>query len=201
MSKFTNEELVVMIQVGRKDLMPALWERVEKYVCLRAWGFHRKFSGKCHAEGIEIDDLIQEGYIGITKAMETYSVDTGFAFLTYADSKISGQFHRAIKMRCAAKRSGVCVSLEDVGYIIDIAAEDKLRAAEDKLRAAEEDYGRLYAAFDALSPKRKAYVYAYFCLDLTGREIARHSNVTPQTVYQGVRRGLHQMKECLVSVP
>lgn len=68
----SNEELVVAIQAGQVELMPQLWDNVEKLI---AWRANRRLAvlsavGLCH--GVESGDLINSGYFAVLAAVKTY---------------------------------------------------------------------------------------------------------------------------------
>ena len=68
----SNEELVAAIQAGQAELMPQLWENVEKLIAWRANRFLSAISatGLCH--GVEIGDLINSSYFAVLAAIKTY---------------------------------------------------------------------------------------------------------------------------------
>lgn len=70
----TNEELVLLIQQGRSDLIGTLWDQVEKYVCLRAKKFYSNSAGLIRCE---VDDLTQAGFIAMTEAVKEYDPERG----------------------------------------------------------------------------------------------------------------------------
>lgn len=80
----TNEELVVQIQngVNVKENMGLLYEQ--------NIGFIRKIVHPFSAYA-EMDDLMQEAYIGLHKAVEGFDASKGFLFLTYAAHRIRKQ--------------------------------------------------------------------------------------------------------------
>lgn len=73
----TNEELITLIKSGVDvaDNMAQLWQQNRGFIGQIA----RRYSGFDEEE-----DLIQEGYIGLCKAVDGYDPDRGGAFLTYA---------------------------------------------------------------------------------------------------------------------
>lgn len=73
----TNEQLVARIQAGEDEAgnMLTLWQQNKGFVAM----FARKYSGQA-----EFDDLMQEGYIGLCKAVQSYDPERGFSFISYA---------------------------------------------------------------------------------------------------------------------
>lgn len=83
----TNEELVVLIQAGMNvDVnMTELYQK-NKWVM-------RKLAHP-YKDSVDIEDLMQEAYFGLVKAVEDYDPDQGFKFMTYAEHKIKAQMSR-----------------------------------------------------------------------------------------------------------
>lgn len=80
----TNEELCVLAQGGEKNAKHSL---VENNI-----GFIRKIANK-HAEefenfGIDFEEMVQEGCVGILEAIDRFDVNKGTKFLTYAGANI-----------------------------------------------------------------------------------------------------------------
>lgn len=73
----TNEQLVIRIKAGIdvSDNMLQLWEQNRGFVATVA----KKFCGYA-----EMDDLMQEGYLGLCKAVDAYDPDEGAPFVNYA---------------------------------------------------------------------------------------------------------------------
>lgn len=72
-----NEELVVRIRnrIDAAECMKQLWQQNRAFVAKIA---------KRYAAYEDIDDLMQEGFIGLCNAVECYDSDGGAKFLTYA---------------------------------------------------------------------------------------------------------------------
>lgn len=73
----TNEQLVIRIKAGVcvAENMLQLWEQNRGFVATVA----KKFCGYA-----EMDDLMQEGYLGLCKAVDAYDPDEGAPFVNYA---------------------------------------------------------------------------------------------------------------------
>ena len=73
----TNEQLVALIRAGENeaDNMLKLWNRNKGFVFKTA----KKYSGY-----VEMDDLMQEGYLGLCEAVRCYDAEKGVPFINYA---------------------------------------------------------------------------------------------------------------------
>lgn len=89
-----NEQLVARIRAGEDtaENMLQLWQQNKAFVAMMT----RKYKGYA-----EIDDLMQEGYLGLNDAVEHYDIDSSYSFISYA------AFWIRQKMRRYIERSGV----------------------------------------------------------------------------------------------
>lgn len=88
--KMTNEQLVVRIQAGEDtaDNMLALWKQNSGFINMVA----AKFSVYT-----EIEDLRQEGYIGLCEAVRHYNIESGVPFINYATFWIKQVMRRYVE--------------------------------------------------------------------------------------------------------
>lgn len=86
----TNEQLVARIQAGIDvpDNMLRLWQQNQGYIGLIA---------KNYQAFEDIEDLKQEGYIGLCRAVDEYKPQEGIAFMTYAGYWIRQQMQRYVE--------------------------------------------------------------------------------------------------------
>lgn len=93
----TNEELVALIQAGDRvhDNMAQLYEQNRSFI----YQIALPFSSAC-----EIDDLVQEAYFGLNKAVQRFNPDEGCKFLTYAEYWIRQAIHRYCQNNGQLKR-------------------------------------------------------------------------------------------------
>ena len=73
----SNEELVQAIQAGHTELIPQLWDNVEKLIAWRANRFLAAISatGLCHS--VETGDLVNSGFFALLAAVKTYDPAQG----------------------------------------------------------------------------------------------------------------------------
>ena len=111
-----NEELVVRIRnrIDAAECMAQLWQQNRTFVAKIA---------KRYAAYEDIDDLMQEGFIGLCNAVECYDPDGGAKFLTYAAYWI-----QQAMVRYMSKYSSVVQLPQDI------------RTKINRLRKFERDY-------------------------------------------------------------
>lgn len=91
--KKTDEQLVAEIREGNKELMDFLMVKYKSMV--------RKKARAMFLLGGENEDLIQEGMIGLIKAVRDYDAEQGASFASFAELCVSRQMYSAIE---ASKR-------------------------------------------------------------------------------------------------
>lgn len=80
----TNEALAELIQQGDNDeLFPVLWEKTNRLLYKLANEISYKYSERLKRCGYDPDDLVQEAYNVLVKAVEAYKPDKGFKLVTY----------------------------------------------------------------------------------------------------------------------
>ena len=84
-----NPELIRRYRAGDRDAGGELAEKNRPLVCSIA----ARFRGR----GVELDELVEAGNIGLVKAINTFDLDRGCAFSTYATPLIFGEIRRFLR--------------------------------------------------------------------------------------------------------
>ena len=86
----TNEQLVARIKAGENtaENMLQLWQQTKAYI----YKIAKKYSGYA-----EMDDLMQEGYLGLNAAVEHYKPDQGTKFISYLTFWLKMRMQRYIE--------------------------------------------------------------------------------------------------------
>lgn len=85
----SDEELVVRFQDGETE--------ISDYIMMKYKPLVRSIAGSMFMLGAEPEDLIQEGMIGLFKALQHYDAGRDASFSTYANLSISRQTYTAVK--------------------------------------------------------------------------------------------------------
>lgn len=93
----TDEELIVKLREGDEAIMDYLMEKYKNLV--------RKEANAMYLLGGDTDDLIQEGMIGLFKAVRDYKLDTEASFYTFAKLCVTRQMYSAIEASKRKKHS------------------------------------------------------------------------------------------------
>ncbi|MBQ8041124.1 MAG: sigma-70 family RNA polymerase sigma factor [Lachnospiraceae bacterium] len=92
-STCTDEELILRLRDGEEAIMDYILNKYKNLV--------RKYARNMYILGAEEQDLIQEGMIGLFRAIKDYDCGRDASFFTFADLCISRKMYNAIE---AAKR-------------------------------------------------------------------------------------------------
>ena len=86
---YTDEELIEMFRAGDTDVDEYLLEKYKPLV--------RKKTKDLFLAGGEIEDLVQEGMIGLFKAMRDFNPEKNASFFSFAELCISRQIYTALE--------------------------------------------------------------------------------------------------------
>ena len=134
----SNEEYAQLIKKGREDLYPVLWESVRGFVALQAI---KRFKITHGFGGVEIEDLIQSGYLALVSAVRYYSPEDGYSFLTVLGNCLKTEFARAGGYK-TSKRDPLSSALSLDAPIgdpeDDLSLMDTLKSQNDVIESIEE---------------------------------------------------------------
>lgn len=88
-NNYTDEELIELIRVGEDDVIDYIMEKYKALV--------RKKANAMYLIGGETDDLIQEGMIGLFKAVRDYQREKDTSFYHFAQVCINRQIYTALE--------------------------------------------------------------------------------------------------------
>lgn len=88
-SAYSDEELIEMLRSGEDEIMDFILKKYKPLV--------RKNANARYLVGGENDDLIQEGMIGLFKAVKNYRNDRNSSFFSFAQLCICGQLSTAVE--------------------------------------------------------------------------------------------------------
>lgn len=98
--QFTDEELIVRLREGEVPVTDYIMEKYKNLV--------RNKAASMYILGADREDLIQEGMIGLFKAVRDYDSGRDAGFYTFADLCVSRQMYAAIQ---AAGRKNIFRSI------------------------------------------------------------------------------------------
>lgn len=165
MEALTNEQLCILAQAGDGQAVSRLIGANLPFIrqtANRVIGnsTRESFLSSC---GIEIDDLIQAGSIGLWKAVASYNLSSGNKFLTYAAPAIRRAMTDLID-RCSRKDASIeVISLDNLRNNVDknlMASPGKTQP--EHILIEQERVEELLEAMDALPDREDVYVQYRF---------------------------------------
>ena len=138
----SDEELISRLREGHEDIRDYLMEKHKNLV--------RKKARALYQIGGDNDDLIQEGMIGLYKAIRDFDPERGASFHTFADLCISRQLYTAVQASQRQKHQPLnsYVSLSDSDNEEQTSSranlEDMEALIEKKLSRFEREVLRYY---------------------------------------------------------
>ena len=209
MSDLSNEELAIKIRESNpshvQDYINTLWNQVEKFVRLQVYKFYAKNIDRCAAVGITEDDLYQECYFTICKAVEQYDPATDIKFLTYAGYHIKNCLRDVSKLSRAAEKHFV-VSLDapkkdddkDERLLVDLIPDPDGEKEIDNI--AEQDYiskrhTDLKTAVSSLSAEQANVINLRYYKGVTLSEAAKQLKVPSAKVSNLQTKALKTLSE------
>lgn len=88
-TKYTDEELIAQLRAGDTEIADYIMEKYKPLV--------RKKTNAMYLIGGETDDLIQEGMIGLFKAVRDYDSEKEASFFSFAELCINRQLYSALE--------------------------------------------------------------------------------------------------------
>lgn len=173
---YTDEELIVMLRDGENAVTDFIMEKYKNLV--------RSKAKSMYIIGGDEDDLIQEGMIGLFKAIRDYDAGRDASFFTFAELCISRQMYNAVQASGRKKHGplNTYVSLysgseedeEGSGKPLVETLADITEDNPEKLLIDKENYKRLWKKIEeALSPLENQVLDLY----LTGMSYVQIAKV------------------------
>jgi len=151
-------------------------------------GLVRSIARRLGQDADQRDDLVQEGVIGLLKAIRRFDPGRDVPFPAYATTAVTGEIRHHLRDRSSCVRAPEAAAAEVVPLEDDVPW-----TATDFGRS--EDRVELGQRLSCLGPREREVVYLRFFADLTQDEIARYVGISQMHVSRLLRRALEQMRE------
>lgn len=209
MEEQTKEQLAELIRAGRNDLYPVLWERVRRFVVMKANQWRANswtgFDYAANYGGAEFDDLVQAGFLALVDAVENPA--EGYAFLTCLSYHLRNRFQEACGIRGRGRDAlDACISGDRPSYPDDKESAplfERARGAYNPFPGVEHKIyvEQLHAALEAVLARipedRADAVRRSFYAGQTYKEIGRDYGVSTDRARQIVDDGLTAIRRQL----
>lgn len=203
----SNEELVAAIQAGEADRMAELWEQVAGLCCWKAKQVMTALDLRGSSCGVELDDLMQTGYIALAQAVETFQPEHG-AFSTWyvyylkkAFAELTG-FHtkqgriEPLNTLYLSMDAPVSDETDSAGYgafIPDGKAAAVLEAVEDR-EYREQLHDTMERMLASMPDNCREVIRLRYYRDMTLSDCGQLLGVTPESVRKMECRGLRFLR-------
>ena len=165
----TNEQLCALAKRGDADAQNLLIEnnlRFIKKAAYEVWSAQAELNRSLQ---ISLDDLVQEGCLGLMGCVGKFNPDGGNKFLTYAAPAIRNSMIDYIRSQSTsfeAKHMGEIVSLDEVTKFENrdrhAFVPDSNMTNPAQIYIAKETHEELHAALDAISNREREYLLYRF---------------------------------------
>ena len=188
-----SENEIILIAQNRND--EAMTYLMEKYK-----GLVRQKVRTLFLIGGDKDDLVQEGMIGLYKAICDYSPDKEASFKTFADLCISRQVYTAIKTSNRMKNQPLnsYISIYSPAYSDENALADGDFIIDQEIRASQlnpeeiiidrENVSRIEKNLFAYLSKMETKVLELYLDGMTYQEIASYMDKSPKSIDNALQR-------------
>lgn len=181
----TDEQLIGKLRKGDRHIMDYIMEKYKNLV--------RKEANAMYLLGGENDDLIQEGMIGLFKAVQDYNVEQETSFFSFARLCVTRQMYSAIEASKRKKHSPLnsYISLyeanEEQGPLMETMAAGQESNPEELLVSRE--YAELLETRleEILSDLENRVLYLHL-LGTDYKTIARLLDKSPKTIDNALQR-------------
>ena len=185
MKSLSNERLCALAQNGDKDACELLLEKNYGFIRQTALEQYRSMGLDENDIGIDVDDLVQEGSIGLLNAIPLFDAGRGMKFLTYAAPAIRNAMTDCIRAALAQFEQRMVNKKDGPGfqkvYLDDVLSDDERMLRIEAIAAPytqtpeqiyikKEQLTELYAALDKLTAREQTYLlYRYQHMVLVDR--------------------------------
>ena len=186
-----DEELIFRFKNGESEILDYLMEKYKNMV--------RKKARTMFLIGGENDDLIQEGMIGLFKAVRDYQPDRDAAFQTFASICVDRQIYNAIQSSNRQKHQPLnsYVSLSEQGGENEEHLGDTWVENPESIIIDQENVENLEQEITTTLSPMENQVLEYYLAGNGYGEIAELMGKTPKSIDNALRRIRTKIKEQL----
>ena len=183
-----DEELLGQLSVGN--------DSITEYLCKKYKHLVMKKANALYLIGAEKEDLIQEGMIGLFKAIRDFSPEKESSFYHFAELCISRQMYHAIeasrRLKHAPLNSYVSLSAgsgeEESGLTYVDLIGDTSEHNPERLFIEQEDYQNLFAQLEQLLSPMEKRVCDLYLQGMDYRQIADYMGKSPKSIDNALQR-------------
>lgn len=125
---FNDYEVMYLVKENDENAKDVLYEKYRPLIISMAYRYKRQ-ALEC---GLEIEDLIQEGFVGLYNASQNYNPSTNALFYTYAMISIKGRILNCLKDKSSKKNTYLNEGISLFHPLPDFDSYTLMDAIEDK---------------------------------------------------------------------
>lgn len=193
----SNEELAARIKDGERDKLLELWEQVRNLIARLSI---RRYILTDGLGGVEVDDLIQSGYIAMVNAVEDFDPGAGYKFSTFLTQHLKTAFAEAGGYRSDKQRMDPLQHCDSLDRPIDEGSEDTLLdlqaapgdciADADRRIWLEQLHAALARAMEPFPEDWRSTLECHYYRGKTQEETAQELHTTRQEVRKAESKAL-----------
>ena len=193
--KYTDEELISILRGGEEAVMEYLLNKYKNLV--------KSMAGSYFIPGADEQDILQEGMIGLYKAIRDYNPSKDASFVTFAKLCISRNIQTAINRANTKKMDPLNKSLsldeqENGTENIQVMALKRLGMDNpEHILIDRENYAQLKEGIVNGLSKTECMVFELMLQGLTYQEIARKLKLSAKSVDNAITRIKNKAKNHL----
>ncbi len=183
-----DEELLAQLSAGN--------DSITEYLCKKYKHLVMKKANALYLIGAEKEDLIQEGMIGLFKAIRDYLPEKETSFYHFAELCITRQMYHAIeasqRLKHAPLNSYISLSAgsgeEENGLTYGDLIGDTSEHNPERLLIEWEDYQSLFASLEQLLSPMEKQVCDLYLQGMDYRQIAEYMGKSPKSIDNALQR-------------
>lgn len=182
----SDEQLIAWLRGGQTEVMDYLMEKYKNLV--------RKRANALYLIGGETEDLIQEGMIGLFKAVQDYRPDKDVSFYYFAELCINRQMYTAVEASQRKKHTPLnsYISLntgQEGGEGVYLETGEHLRTLDpEALFISQENVRQLLKQANERLSRMERQVLALYLEGMNYHQIAERMGKTPKSVDNALQR-------------
>lgn len=190
----SDEELIIRLRDGEEEITDYIINKYKNLV--------RSKAKTMFILGADKDDLIQEGMIGLFKAIRDYDSGRDASFFTFADLCVSRQIYTAIqaasRQKHAPLNSSVSISLheEQLNNTISNNGGDN----PEKLMIEKENIKQIEKLIDEELSEFEKHVFGLYRTGMTYSEIAKILGKDEKSTDNAMQRIKKKMKKLKIHI-
>ena len=183
--KMTDEQIVVLAQKGDKFAVDYMLVKYKDFVEMRSIPYYMA--------GGERDDLVQEGLIGLYKAIKSYSEEKRANFKTFAEICVVRQMISAVKSSTRKKNNplnhyvSIHVPEDELDTISGKIVDVKDNNPESMIIERESAQG-MRSKIDSVLSDFESEVLGYYLAGISYKKIAEHIGKPAKSVDNALSR-------------